>query len=235
MKQPDSALNILFEDNHLFIVSKPAGLPTQSSPTHKDSLEEAAKQFLKEKYQKKGNVFCYPIHRLDTVTSGIVVFAKSSKALSRLNEMQRHHQIKKTYLAIIEGHLKESEGEMTHNIVHDHLKATIVSKAHPGAQLCRLYWKKVQEGPHTTLLCIQLETGRYHQIRAQFSAIGHPVLGDNKYGATIAFHKGTIALHAAMIELAHPVGKEPLTFWALPPKFWPMTINSSSAILKNYS
>jgi len=233
MKQQGSALKVLFEDNHLLIVSKPAGLATQGSVSDPDSLELQAKAFLKEKYQKKGNVYCQPIHRLDKVTSGIVLFAKTSKASERLYEMQRARQITKKYLAIIEGKLKKQEGSLSHFLVHDHLRARIVDKSYTGAQPCELHWSTLLQEKTMTLVAITLVTGRYHQIRAQFSAIGHPIIGDSKYGSQTAFEKGSIALHAALLQFHHPVNKELLSVWTPPPKFWSLTINSPSAILNN--
>jgi 23S rRNA pseudouridine1911/1915/1917 synthase len=218
MKQPGRELLPLFEDNHLLIVSKPAGMATQIGPHDPESLETDVKLFLKEKYQKKGNVFCQPIHRLDKVTSGLVLFAKTSKAATRLYEMQRSHKIEKKYLAVVEGTLDKSQGELTHFLVHDHMMARIVDKSFSGAQKCVLHFKVLGQEKTMTLVLVSLETGRYHQIRAQFSAIGHPIIGDHKYGSHTPFKNGAIALHAAFLQFLHPVTKEPISITDYPPK-----------------
>lgn len=211
----------LFEDNHLLVLNKPAGLLTQPSGTHQDSLETLAKAWLKQKYAKPGNVFLEAVHRLDKPASGVVVFAKTSKALSRLNQSIRDKDAEKTYYALVEGCPKELEGTLEHFLVHDHFQASIVARAHPNAKAARLHYRVVEKRKGETLLSINLETGRYHQIRAQLSAIGCPIVGDRKYGSKRALvEKDVICLHHIRLSIAHPVSKELLTFEAPLPAYF---------------
>jgi len=205
MKSSDKdILNVLFVDNHVLVVDKPAGLSTQ--PHHGDSLEERAKAWVKRKYEKKGNVFLTPVHRLDTPVRGIVLFARTSKSLSRLNEAMRFRQIQKTYRARIEGHLKEKKGELIHFLLHKERHAE-VSKEGKKAHLSYCTLKEMAD---STLVEVDLHTGRYHQIRAQFAAIGHPICGDVKYGAKKQKQEG-IDLHHAKLSFPHPITKERIT------------------------
>jgi len=224
MKQHDSAPKILFEDNHLLFAEKAAGLLTQPAG-EEESLEDILKAFLKEKYQKKGNVFLHAIHRLDKPTSGIVLFAKSQKALERLNLAQRQHSIKKEYLAICEGHL--SSGSREHILIHDEHRARVVPEGTPEGKLASLSYEVLQESDTFCLVLVTLETGRYHQIRAQFAASGHPVLGDTKYGSRHRFSRDAITLHHFRMTIPHPISHKPLTVTCEPPHFWPMTIKAS--------
>lgn len=203
-------IDILFEDNHLLVLNKPAGLLTQPSGTDQDSLEAYAKAYLKEKYQKPGNVFLEAVHRLDKPVGGIVVFAKTSKALSRLNATLRSKQVKKIYHASVEGVPKRQEAVLEHYLVHDDFIATVVSKDHRDAKLARLSYKILETKGNESRLEIHLETGRYHQIRAQLSAIGHPIVGDAKYGSKI--NRPEIALKHVRLEIEHPVTHEQVVF-----------------------
>lgn len=207
---------IIFEDNHLFVVNKPAGLLTQPSGTEQSSLEGVCKQWIKEKYQKPGNVFLEAIHRLDKPVSGIVLFAKTSKALSRLQESMRKKDSKKVYIALIEGVLNDSEGNLEHILIHDDFKATVVSKNEKDGKVARLHYVVVERCGDKTRVEITLDTGRYHQIRAQFSAIGHPIVGDKKYGSTLPFEKDCIALHHTKLVIPHPITGELQTFSSSP-------------------
>ena len=189
----------LFEDNHLLIVNKPPGLLTQPSGTDQDSLEASWKQWIKEKYHKPGNVFLEAIHRLDKPVSGIVVFAKTSKALSRLNQAER----KKVYTALLEKEPDPKEGTLKHHLVHDDFHARV----DPSGKLAVLHYKVIG----TKRVEIELETGRYHQIRAQFAAIGCPIVGDKRYGSPTVVAGGGIYLHHSLVELQHPVTGEKLT------------------------
>ena len=202
--------SILFEDNHLLVAIKPCGIPTQPAPQGGDSLEGRLKSYLKEKYQKKGNVFLHAIHRLDKAASGIVVFAKSQKALSRLQEAIRTKACKKIYHTTVSGKLLQKEATLTHYLVHADHKA-IVSDNHPEAKKCVLHYKVLEENEKTSLLEVILETGRYHQIRCQLAAIGHPIAGDVKYGSKEPFQNG-IALHHYRLEIEHPTTKELMVF-----------------------
>lgn len=200
-------VEILFSDNHILIALKPAGLLTQPSPTVDESLELYVKNWVKEKYEKKGNVFLHSIHRLDKCVSGLVIFARTSKALSRLNEQVRNFEIQRKYTAEIEGHLKETEGRLDHYLIHGDQKALVSKKGAKDAKHARLTFQVLMKREKTTLVEVELETGRYHQIRAQFSAIGHPILGDKKYGSREG-NGNVISLHCTKVLFKHPVTKE---------------------------
>lgn len=174
-------MKILYEDNHLIAVDKEAGLPTQVSNEHPIALETKLKDFIKIRDQKKGNVFLHAVHRLDKGVSGIVLFAKTSKALSRIQESIREKKLVKTYLAIVEGIPKQSEKTLIHNLVKKEHKS-IVSKS-SDAKKAELHYKVIRAKNTKALLKIDLITGRYHQIRAQLSFIKHPIVGDVKYGS----------------------------------------------------
>src|SRR3990167_1481144 len=204
MKLSDS---VIFCDNHLLIALKPCSLPTQPSPDGGESLEEFAKEWVKNKYQKPGNVFLHAVHRLDKPVSGLVLFARTSKALSRLNEKQRNFEIQRIYTAEVEGILPAKEGKLDHYLIHKEHRAILGRADDEGAKHARLIYHVLKFKEHTTLASIELETGRYHQIRAQFSAIGHPIVGDKKYGAKTGDGK-VIHLHCTQIGFEHPVTQE---------------------------
>ncbi len=205
-------LDILYEDNHILAVHKPAGLLTQPSGTDQDNLEIQCKAYLREKYHKPGNIFLEAIHRLDKPVSGIVVFARTSKALSRLQSSMRNKNCRKMYHALVEKTPYPLEGALEHALIHDDYKAVVVDPSHPQAKLARLtYRTKKKEGTYV-LLEIELDTGRYHQIRVQLAAIGCPIVGDIKYGSKIALEGNKIALHHVSMQIEHPVSKEILTF-----------------------
>lgn len=165
-------LKILYEDNHILAVFKPAGLLTQPTDECAESLELQAKQYLKERYQKPGAVYLHAVHRLDKPVSGIVVFAKTSKALSRLNEAQREKEWRKIYQAEVEGTWSKLEGELTHYLKHDEFKTLVSEKPLPGYKLAKLHYRILENRETTALVEIELETGRYHQIRAQLAFAG---------------------------------------------------------------
>ncbi len=208
----------LYLDNHLLVLDKPWGLLTQPSGTGGDSLEARGKAFLKERFQKPGEVFLEAVHRIDRVVGGVVPFARTSKALSRLNEAQRNHGIHKIYRALVwgaPGRLLGAEGELKHWLVHDEHSARLARPGDPGARECRLRYRVLEARTKAALLEIALLTGRYHQIRAQLAAAGIPICGDDKYGApaeSLAFAPaGGIALLSWGLSFLHPVTKEELT------------------------
>lgn len=204
------SLDILFEDNHLLCVVKPTNLPTQSAPNCHESLEDHAKAYIKKAQNKTGNVFLHAVHRLDKPTSGIVVFAKSSKALSRMNALIRDGEYKKYYVAIVETDVTPASGTLEHYLIHGEYKAIVATAHDAGAKRCVLHYTTLSKQNNATVLRIELETGRYHQIRAQFHAIGHPILGDYSYGAKMPFKNPeakAIALHHASLCFCHPVTK----------------------------
>lgn len=204
-------LDVIFEDNHLLVVDKPAGILTQPSGTDQLSLEEVAKNYLCEKYKKNAS-YLHAIHRLDKHVGGVVVFAKTSKALSRLNESIRHNNTKKIYHAIVEGTIRKNEGVLENYLFHDDFKAIIVNAETKGAKKCHLHYKVFKREEGLTYVEIELKTGRYHQIRAQFSHIGHPILGDVKYGSTKKYLPFQIALKHVSFTIPHPITQEMLTF-----------------------
>lgn len=202
-------IDILFEDNHLLILNKPSGIMTEPSGTEQESLQCQAKAYLKDKYQKPGNVYLGIVHRLDKPASGVVLFAKTSKALSRLNQATREKKYKKLYTALVEGKPSQSEMTLEHYLIHDDYKAKVASKNNPLAKRSVLHFKTLKTNQTTTLLEVLLETGRYHQIRAQLSSIGCPIVGDEKYGSKTAFiNPHGIALHHTRLEFLHPVTGE---------------------------
>lgn len=198
MKHLDNA-NIIYSDNHLLVVEKPAEMATQPD------LTELAKAWVKKKYQKPGNVFLHPVHRLDKAVSGLVLFARTSKALSRLQALMRERKIEKIYHALVEGELPEQKGRLVHHLIHGSFKAEV----HQEGKESILEYHVFKSEKGISLLEIDLITGRYHQIRAQLSAIGCPVVGDTKYGSKKPWPHG-IALHHSEMRFEHPVTKEPL-------------------------
>jgi 23S rRNA pseudouridine1911/1915/1917 synthase len=212
------SLEILFEDNHQIVVNKPAGVLTQPDDTGNESLEELVKAWIKIKYNKQGNVFIGTVHRIDKPVSGVVLFARTSKALSRLNDSMRQKQAHKMYLATVEGRVVDSQGTLEHYLVHDDYHARVTHSKDPAGKLCRLHYRVLDQKADTAVVEIILETGRYHQIRAQMSAIGHPVVGDRKYGSRQRHQDDAIALHHYRLQIPHPITGELQTFEAPPPQ-----------------
>lgn len=220
-------LDIIFEDNHLLVVNKPAGILTQPSGTEQASLENYAKEFIKHKYQKAGNVFLSAIHRLDKPVSGIVLFGKTSKAVQRLNAAMREKKSKKIYLCIVSGNLNEKQGILEHHLSHESYHAQIVEASNEEGKLSRLQYKVLKENSMFSLIQIELETGRYHQIRIQLSTIGHPILGDKKYRSQVNYRPEEIALHHWKLTIPHPVTSELKTFVSDVPDHWPLRTDAN--------
>lgn len=203
-----STLDIIFADNHLLVVNKPGGLLTQPSGTEQDSLEAQAKSWIKQQYDKPGNVFLEAVHRLDKPVSGIVLFARTSKALARLQEAMREKQSKKIYRALVEGIPSSKQGTLEHYLLHGEHQAHVVSLGTPEAKRCVLHYHVLESKNGKSLLEIELETGRYHQIRAQLSAAGHSIIGDKRYGNCSPFRSEEIALQHVRLEIPHPITKK---------------------------
>lgn len=204
-------MQILYEDNHLLVVNKAVGEIVQGDKTGDTPLSDQLKQYLKEKYHKPGEVFLGVVHRIDRPTSGVVMFARTSKALSRLNEMLKNHtDIRKTYWAIVQGRPPMQEGTLTNWLLRNEKqnKSYVVKPNTPNAKQAVLSYRTLATGDRYTLLEVNLQTGRHHQIRCQLSAVGCPIKGDLKYGAHRSNPDGGICLHARSIELVHPVSKE---------------------------
>jgi len=212
-------LQVLFEDNHLIIVNKRAGDITQGDKTGDKPLNDVVKEYLKEKYQKTGNVFLGVVHRLDRPTSGVIIFAKTSKALERLNKMLREKQINKTYWAVVKNKPQKKEDTLVSFLKKNpkNNKSTVFQKEIEGAKKAILHYKILKNLDRYSLLEIQLETGRHHQIRAQLSSIGSPIKGDLKYGFNRSNKDGSIHLHARKIGFTHPVAKENILITAPTP------------------
>lgn len=202
-------MEILYEDNHIIIVNKKPGEIVQGDKTGDEPLSEAVKCYIKEKYCKPGNVFCGVVHRIDRPVGGIVVFAKTSKALSRLNDMFRNGEVKKNYYALVSGFPEEEEGVLNNFLLSNEKnnKTYVVKNSASGGKESILKYKVLARGDRYSLLEIELLTGRKHQIRAQLSHIGHPIKGDLKYGAKRSNPDGGISLFAGSIEFIHPVSK----------------------------
>lgn len=203
-------MQVIYEDNHLIVVSKRSGEIVQGDKTGDEPLSETVKRYLKEKYQKPGNVFLGVVHRLDRPVAGLVVFARTSKALSRLNRMFREGKVGKTYWAIVKNAPQEPEGMLTHWLVRNERQNKSYAYDHEvaGAKKAMLKYRVIGHSDHYTLLEIQLLTGRHHQIRCQLAAIGCPIKGDLKYGAPRSNPDGGISLLSRHVELMHPVSGE---------------------------
>lgn len=210
---------ILYEDNHLIVVNKLPSEIVQGDKTGDEPLSEALKSYLKKKYHKPGNVFLGVIHRLDRPVSGVVVFAKTGKALSRMNELVKQRQFKKNYWAVVKNMPPETEGELRHFLWRDTVKNKSFVGLHPkaGSKEAVLSYRILASGERYHLLEIDLHTGRHHQIRAQLAAVGCPIKGDLKYGFPRSNPDASIGLHARKVSFVHPVKKEPVTFLAPPP------------------
>ncbi len=202
--------NVLYEDNHLIAVYKPAGILVQGDETGDASLMDEVKDYLKEKYQKTGNVFLGLLHRLDRPVSGIVLFAKTSKGASRLSEQFRTHGIKKIYQAVVEGSPKIPTQTLVHYLKKDEERnfVTVFDQEVRDSKRAELVYKVIQSNDKNSLLEIELKTGRPHQIRTQIAHIDHPILGDVKYGARSPLPDKSIALAAVELEFTLPTKDE---------------------------
>ena len=212
-------LQVIHEDNHLIVVNKRVGDIVQGDKTGDKPLSEVVKEYIKDKYNKPGEVFLGVVHRLDRPTTGIVVFARTSKALSRMNELFSNRETQKTYWAVVKNKPEKSQDKLVHYIKRNEKNNT--SKAHinevPDSKLASLEYKIIKELTNYTALEIELHTGRHHQIRAQLAAIGSPIKGDLKYGFDRSNPDGGIHLHARKLCFTHPVSKEAITIIAPTP------------------
>ena len=203
-------MTVLYEDNHLIVVNKSVSEIVQGDKTGDTPLCDTLKQWLKEKYAKPGNVFVGVTHRLDRPVSGAVVFAKTSKALTRLNEMFRKGEVRKSYWAIVQQAPEREADELTHYLVRNEKlnKSVAYDAPRPDAKQAVLAYRTMARGDKYTLLEVELKTGRHHQIRCQLAKIGSPIKGDLKYGARRSNPDGGISLHARRITFVHPVSKQ---------------------------
>ncbi len=218
-------MNILYEDNHIIIIDKKPGEIVQGDKTGDTPLSETVKAFIKERDCKPGNVFLGVVHRLDRPVGGAVIFAKTSKALSRLNDMLRKGEIHKTYWALTSGNPPQDSGELLHYIttVEKNNKSYASETPKPGAKEARLRYKVLARGDRYNLLEIELLTGRKHQIRVQLSSVGCPIKGDLKYGDRRSNPDGSISLLARNIRFTHPVSGNEINVTAPFPQQMPWT------------
>jgi 23S rRNA pseudouridine1911/1915/1917 synthase len=215
-------LEVLYEDNHLLAINKPAMLPTMGVAADRPSLLTEAKSYLKRKYRKPGNVYLGVVSRLDAPVTGVVLMARTSKAADRLNRQFRERSVKKIYWAVVEGIPDPAKGSCCDWLLKDerHRRVRIVPGPVAGAQEARLRFRTILDLPHDLcLLEVQLETGRKHQIRVQLAGLGHAVCGDRKYGGRRSFPLG-VALHARKLGFTHPVRDESLELEAPLPTSW---------------
>jgi len=215
---------VLYEDNHLIALFKEAGLRTQPDTPGGDSLLERARNYLKDRDAKPGNVFLGLLHRLDRPVSGVVLFAKTSKGASRISEQIRNRTFEKIYACLVEGIPKDEEGRLVHYLSRgeDSPAVLLSDQPMPGGQRCILHYRVRSRSAGRSLVEISLETGRKHQIRAQLACIGHPIVGDRLYGARSEYRKGAIALLASRISFSHPVRSEETITVEVPPELSPL-------------
>lgn len=215
-------IKILYQDNHLIAVFKPPGVATQPDESGAPSLIGQTKMWIKREYQKPGNVFLGMVHRLDQPVSGVVLFAKTSKAAARLSKQFRERTIRKVYRVLATGTPNQASMDLIHYLRKENsLKATVFPRPAGGAKKAELSYTVIESSPNRSLLSVTLRTGRFHQIRAQLAFIGHPVLGDVKYGAPQPLPDRQIALYAEKLVVRHPVSKNELTLESPPPPGWP--------------
>jgi 23S rRNA pseudouridine1911/1915/1917 synthase len=212
-------LQVLFEDNHIIIVNKRSGDITQGDKTGDKPLSDVVKEYVKVKYNKAGNVFLGVVHRLDRPTSGVIIFARTSKALERLNKMLRDKTIRKTYWAIVKGTPKKEKDTLINFLKKNpkNNKSSVYNKEITDSKKAILHYNVIKKLDNYSLIEIDLETGRHHQIRAQLSFIGFPIKGDLKYGFNRSNKDGSIHLHARKIVFTHPVSKEEISVIAPSP------------------
>jgi 23S rRNA pseudouridine1911/1915/1917 synthase len=204
---------VLYQDNHLIAVYKPADLLTQGDRSGEPNLLDQVKAWLAKTYQKKGNVFLGLLHRLDRPVSGVVLFAKTSKAAARVSLLFRERRVEKIYRAQLQGPIAPPIGSLLHYLgERDPVSRTVPVRDTPtdGAKRAKLHYRTLWRDAQTSVVEVQLETGRKHQIRAQFAKVGHPIAGDRRYGATLRFHDRAIGLVAVRLTIEHPITKQSL-------------------------
>jgi len=209
-------LQVLFLDNHLLVVHKPAGLLVQGDRTGDITLLDNARSSLKETFRKPGNVYLAVVHRLDRPTSGVLLFARTSKAAARLAEQFRRRQVRKIYWALVEGKVP-AEGSMQHRLARKEGRSRVVEE---GGREALLRFRRLRYARGVSWVEVELLTGRHHQIRVQFAHVGHSLLGDFRYGSKIKFGKKALALHARSLTIVHPTRREEMTFVDDPGQDW---------------
>lgn len=217
--------SILLADNHVLVVDKPPGMLVQSTQHCSESLEEWAREWVRRDKDKHGNVYLHALHRLDRPVGGVVLFARTSKALSRLNAAMRSRQIHKTYRALVTPAPERDTDELHHWLCHSSRHAIVSDAPSENAKSAILSYRTISRQANAALLEVELETGRYHQIRAQLAHIGCPIIGDEKYGGPPVsgmqdLPPGVIALHHCRLEFPHPVSSTAVVVESRPPGFW---------------
>jgi len=212
-------LEPIYLDNHLLVLMKPAGILAQADDTGDTDFLTMGKAWLKREFQKPGNVYLGLVHRLDRPVSGLMVFARTSKAATRLTRAFKDRQVEKRYLALVQGKLSGSD-TWADFLMKDDRRTRVVTNRHPKGKLARLSWQVLATHQDLSLVDIELHTGRAHQIRVQFASRGHALLGDFRYGCQREFDGRNLALHSYRLGLEHPVKKVPLCWWAAPPQSW---------------
>ena len=209
-------LNVLYEDNHIIVVEKPAGIPTQSDSTGDVDMYNLVKEYIRVKYNKPGNVFVGIVHRLDRPVGGVMVFARTSKGASRLSEQIRNRSFRKVYLAMLDGVPKQDEARLENYLWKDEKKnqVFVVNEAHKDGKKAVLDYKVLRKEGKRTLVRVELHTGRSHQIRVQFANIGCSLVGDSKYGKSVG--KSEVMLFSHLIGFQHPTTKEEMEFELVP-------------------
>lgn len=215
----DKKLEVLYEDNHIIVVNKPQNIPSQADSSGDEDMLSLVKQYVKEKYNKPGNVYIGLVHRLDRPTGGVMVFARTSKAASRLSEQFKSDDVHKTYLAVVVGTPKQKAGRLTHYLKKDEKenKVVVVPQLTDGAKKAELDYEVLETVKGYSLVKVNLITGRSHQVRVQMKTIGTPIFGDVKYGGE-DMPKGLLNLFAVQLVFDHPVTKEKMRFIVYPPE-----------------
>ena len=221
MEDGNEMINVLYEDNHLLGVEKPCNIPVQEDDSKDLDLLSACKEYIKEKYQKPGNVYLGLVHRLDRPVGGCMIFARTSKAASRLSDMMRKNEIEKIYYAVVEGKPNKKEDTLVDYLVKDSKTNTTTVTDETHGKKSILHYELIETKDNVSLLKIQLETGRSHQIRVQLSSRGMPIVNDQRYNKQAK--KGQIALYCTNLRFQHPVKKEEVILTCPLPKSWPWT------------
>lgn len=212
-------VGIIYEDNHLLVAEKPVNVLSQADNTNEEDMLTILKEYIKDKYQKPGNVYIGLVHRLDRPVGGVMVFARTSKAASRLSEEIRTRNFKKVYTALVHGRIKEKTGTLRHFLYKDEKTnmVRVVPASDKNGKEAVLDYEFLEYRGDMTLVKINLHTGRPHQIRVQFSTVGHPLVGDQRYGREVNRVGEQIHLWASEITFTHPTTKEQMTFKSIPP------------------
>ena len=230
----EAPIEILYEDNHILIVIKPPGIPSQEDESGDPDMLTLLKEDLKIRHNKPGNVFLGLVHRLDRPVGGVMIFAKTSKAASRLSDSVRTRTFDKLYLAVVQGKPSVKSAELRHYLRKDAKRniVTVFDKPAPEAKEAILHFVTGSTKGMNSLVSVKLHTGRPHQIRAQMAHIGTPLVGDRKYGIQGKTHSGDVSLWSSMLSIPHPITKEWLTFHSLPPAGFPWNQWSSEELLE---